>query len=598
MLKNYAKLTAIIALLSLGTLEVAAQEESLPIYMTDAEMQQMPFINYNYNTGRSITNPPTLPIRTAGEWEEVQTLLITWTGFPSILTQIVDAAQEECEVLITCADSNQVKTTLTSAGVPLTNVKYLEVGLNSIWQRDYSAHTAYLNDVDSLAMVEWIYNRPTRPLDDAMPVEQMNFKGITLYSTTQAPNDLVNTGGNWMVDGFGTAFASKLILDENAVGNPYGVTAKTEAEIDTIAKHYHGINRYIKMETLPYDGIHHIDMHIKLLDEETLLVGEYPTGISDGPQIEANLQYVLANFNSVYGTPYKVIRIPMPPSSTGANPGTPFGNGSYRTYSNSVFINKTVILPYYRQQYDTTAERIYKAALPGYKIVGIDCDNSGNNIISQSGAIHCITNTIGVNNPLLISHHALSNTNDSTNPYQVDALIKHRSGIANATVYYTIDTTLGYQPVPMTLTNASNDTWTGFIPAQAGGSTVFYYIDANANSGKHQVRPITAPQGYWKFNVGLATSIAPVALNFEIKDIFPNPGSALSCIPVTSNINTKLHVAMYDVTGRLVKEIYNGELAVGDKKLFINCAEFDAGVYNVVFTNEQSQYSKKLCIKK
>ena len=37
-----------------------------------------------------------------------------------------------------------------------------------------------------------------------------------------------------------------------------------------------GINRYITMPTLPYDGIHHIDMHMKLLDEETLLVGEYP----------------------------------------------------------------------------------------------------------------------------------------------------------------------------------------------------------------------------------------------------------------------------------------------------------------------------------
>lgn len=37
-----------------------------------------------------------------------------------------------------------------------------------------------------------------------------------------------------------------------------------------------GIDRYIKMDELPYDGIHHIDMHMKLLDEETLLVGEYP----------------------------------------------------------------------------------------------------------------------------------------------------------------------------------------------------------------------------------------------------------------------------------------------------------------------------------
>ena len=51
-----------------------------------------------------------------------------------------------------------------------------------------------------------------------------------------------------------------------------------------------GISTYIKMETLPYDQIHHIDMHMKLLDEETILVGEYPEGKLMVPQIEANIE--------------------------------------------------------------------------------------------------------------------------------------------------------------------------------------------------------------------------------------------------------------------------------------------------------------------
>ena len=56
-----------------------------------------------------------------------------------------------------------------------------------------------------------------------------------------------------------------------------------------------GISTYIKMETLPYDQIHHIDMHMKLLDEETILVGEYPEGEADGP-IEANIEYIQDNY--------------------------------------------------------------------------------------------------------------------------------------------------------------------------------------------------------------------------------------------------------------------------------------------------------------
>ena len=49
----------------------------------------------------------------------------------------------------------------------------------------------------------------------------------------------------------GTAFASELILEENAAGNPYGVSAKTEAQIDAIMNAYMGIDRYIKMPALP-----------------------------------------------------------------------------------------------------------------------------------------------------------------------------------------------------------------------------------------------------------------------------------------------------------------------------------------------------------
>ncbi|MFN9906272.1 MAG: hypothetical protein ACK56F_09135, partial [bacterium] len=88
---------------------------------------------------------------------------------------------------------------------------------------------------------------------------------------------------------------------------------------------------------------------MKLLDEETLLWAQYPNGIADGPQIEANLAYVLDNFNSVFGTPYKMVRIVAPPdySSNGTAIYPNNSSADYRTYSNSVFVNKTVLLPVY-----------------------------------------------------------------------------------------------------------------------------------------------------------------------------------------------------------------------------------------------------------
>jgi hypothetical protein len=91
----------------------------------------------------------------------------------------------------------------------------------------------------------------------------------------------VHTGGNNLQNGTGILFSSNLVLDENP--------GKTEAEIDTIAKTFLGINQYVKFPTLPFDGIHHLDMHMRVIDEETIVIGEYPEGVSDGPQIEANI---------------------------------------------------------------------------------------------------------------------------------------------------------------------------------------------------------------------------------------------------------------------------------------------------------------------
>lgn len=570
------------------------QAGSLPKGLTDTERQNMRsyFDNLSTNQERGIETPPGGDIRHAAEWEEIQSLLITWTGqFNGIQSQIVDAAQEECRVLIACDDSNNVKSILSSNGVPDVNVDFIEVPFNSIWMRDYGPHTMYRNDVESLFLVDWIYNRP-RPDDDVMPEQHAAFHGLDLYSTTASPSDLVNTGGNWMTDGLGTAFASELIGEENEPGNPYSVSAKTEAQIDGIVNDFMGIDRYIKMPVLPFDGIHHIDMHMKLLDEETLLVSEYPSGVADGPQIEANLQYVLNNYNSSFGTPYKVVRITVPPSVGGNYPDN---NGYYRTYTNSVFVNKTMIVPTYREQYDTTALRVLGEALPGYNIVGIDVDSNPEILISLSGAIHCITKSVGVADPLWIVHQPLDDTYETVNPYVVNADMKHASGMSSATLYYRLSNSGPYTSVPMTA--AGGDTWTGNIPAQPVGTHIEYYVEGNAVSGKTMVRPIVAPDGYWDFNVLGPVGLDDLSSVIQVQDIFPNPASAITCIPINAAYATNGSIVMRDMTGKVVKEIHTGEIPQGESKYFIFANEFATGAYMVTVEMDGFKASQKLMIK-
>ena len=543
-----------------------------------------------------ITTPPTGSIRTMAEWEEIETLVLTWTSYTSILKEIVRHAKEEVQVIIYASNPNSVSNTLlgSSGGGPLNNLNNVTIvqgNYDSIWIRDFGAETVYWNDVDSLFLLDWIYNRP-RPNDDALPDAYAAYLNLPIYSTTAAPYDLVHTGGNFMSDGFGTGFSSELVTDENGPSGQFNLTNKTQADIDTIMNLFMGIDhgRYVIMDELPFDIISHIDMHMKLLDEETLLIGEFPTGQSDGPQIEANIQYILSNYNSVFGTPYKIVRIPMPPS-TGGNYAP---NAYYRTFTNSIFLNKTILVPTYRQQYDTTAMRIYRENLPGYNVVAIDCDNNGSNIISAAGALHCITKTIGVQDPLLITHQPLPDTNDDQNPYTVDAWMKHTSGISSATMYWTLDTAAGFNAVPMTL--VSGNDWTADIPAQTIGSRVFYYVEGTANSGKTQVRPLVAPAGWWDFIVDGTVGIVDKE-DAGFMDIYPNPASAITVIPFTNDEAGPLSIDLFDAMGRLVQNIHSGTSTAGAVNYFIDATELPSGSYRVVATNGSGRWTSQLIVR-
>ncbi len=571
-----------------------AQQKGQPHYLTPAEQALLETYQPPVST-RGNPEPPPVPVRTMAEWEELSGLMITWASYYDILAQIVDYAQEEVTVYIVCDDSTQVKNYLQYSGVELKNLKFLIEDYNTVWCRDYGPWTAYAEDTDSLYIIDWIYNRP-RPDDDVIPSAFADYIGVPEYEATQDPDDLVHTGGNFMVDGHGTGFSSKLILEENE--------DKTEAEIDDIMYRYLGVNRYILMDVLPYDEIHHIDMHMKLLDEETLLVGEYPEGVADGPQIEANLQYILDNYQTCYGRPYRVVRIPMPPDQYGRYPDE---GGDYRTYTNSVIVNKTVIVPTYEEQYDTTALRIYREAMPGYHIVGIDC----NDIISALGAIHCITKEVGVRNPVLISHAPILHAYDTQESYQVVAQITTNSGVDTAIVYWSVDTTQGFSAKGMTATQ--NDSFYAAIPGQSAGTEVFYYISATSNLGRTVYKPLVAPAGTFSFTVEEPSTVtqksATLPRGFTLEQNAPNPFSLSSAsgrapdtrIAFTVMQPGRVELTVYDLLGRKVRTLVNGYQSPGRHAVRwagLNDAgqRVSAGVYILSLRFDRQLKTKKMLL--
>ncbi len=556
-----------------------SQQKPLPKRLTETEKEVIS--DYQFTSNR-ITPPPSTPVRAAAEWEEVEYLVVSWDpSFPNILRQIVEAGVEECKVVITTTNQASVESYLQSEGVDLTNVIFLNEQFDSIWIRDYGGNTIYSNEVGERAIVDWIYNRP-RPNDDVIPTAHANLLGLPIYTTTSGTNDLVNTGGNYMSDGMGNAFASELVLNENAPGNPYGVSSKTESEIDDIMFDYMGIENYIKMETLPYDGIHHIDMHMKLLDEETILVSEYPEGVADGPQIEENIDYVLNNFQSPFGTPYKIKWIPAPPSPSGAYPDT---GGSYRTYSNMIFVNKTVMVPTYRPEVDQPALDYLEELLPGYNIVPIDVDNPGENLISLLGAIHCISHTIGVENPLWIVHNPIEEA-QAGSTLDINAMIKHNSGISSADLYWREVGATDYTNVPMTL--SSDDNWTTSLSLPSEDIDIEYYIHAEANSGKTLNRPIVAPEGYW--TIDTATLSTEEWAENNISGAYPNPATD----EVNFNLNAiegPVEMSVYNILGQ---QLYSTTITDANGTINLKLNASWKGTLFVTFEGRFGQVNKKV----
>jgi hypothetical protein len=231
--------------------------------------------------------------------------------------------------------------------------------------------------------------------------------------------------------------------------------------------------------------------------------------------------------------------------------------------------------------------------------VGINC----NDIIKQDGAIHCITKEIGVADPFRIVHQPLRDVAQTTQQplnYPVYALLQHRKGVDGGRVWYTTDTSAAWQFVDMT-PYSPNDTaniWVGNIPRQNGGQYVYYYIEAKADGGQRtRVRPMPAPKGWWKFFVEpefIATN-APIAT--RLQPVFPNPASAITCVPVQSDRSTLGTITLYNSLGQAVHQIFEGKIPAGASRYYFDAGRFHSGAYFLELRSGSQVSTQRLIIR-
>ncbi len=336
------------------------------------------------------------PVRTPAEFEPVQSVVLRWyPGFcdglyASLVDTIQMAGARACVVVENGQEETVVRNCLRILRTRQDRLSFVHTPTNSVWIRDYGAPNLYDAATGGLAFIDCLYKPRERPWDNkATPAIWASF-GTSVYSAEGYPNLLAFEGGDFATDGFGTAFTSTLSANIN--GGTEAIAGRFSRLLAT--------SRCFVLECLPSQPRGHIDMFMKLLDEETILVGEYVKGAAADPAVERNAERLEA-LTSCYGTPYRIVRIPMTTQTT--------TQGRRRrvhllSYTNSLIVNNCVLVPQYGLPYDRTALDVYRDAMPGYRIVGHDCSR----IILDDGAIHCITNEVHQEDVVQIAHARFS----------------------------------------------------------------------------------------------------------------------------------------------------------------------------------------------
>ena len=341
--------------------------QTLPHSLTEEERTRLHLIGI----GRQVTDPPEYIQYAPAEFDSVSGILFSWQAFSTLLTGLVkEVAENDTAWIIVSGttEENSVSATLNSNNVNMNNVVFHTAQTNSVWIRDYGPWWIY-NDMGERAVIDLVYNRP-RPLDDAFPE---TFAG--LYDMDFFGTDLTQAGGNMLLDGKGAVIVSNIIFDDSEGFDP----TLTQAELEETMLDYFGVHKVIVVPHLEYDGTGHVDMFVKIINDTTIIVGEYasaPAGAGNNYAITNSVASQLAAETNGAGRPFTIERMLMPPYSGGVT----------YTYINSLIVNRKVLVPVFGFSTDQDALDQYETLMPGYEAIGFDC----NDIITSNGAIHCI----------------------------------------------------------------------------------------------------------------------------------------------------------------------------------------------------------------
>ena len=307
---------------------------------------------------------PPQDFRIPAEYEPIHAVLVSYTGYTTMIKEIAKLVSSYADAYVWVMSGPS-----TMSGVPADRYVNFKIPIDTVWMRDYGPF-GLSKRMESVAIVDTIYRHyQYRVKDDAVPEKIAKVQGLNLY---QAP--LILDGGNFMVDSKGNLFMTERTYFWNR--------SKSRQEVDDILRKYFKVKNIYTFEYAgypgePLDGTGHIDMFIKLLSDDVVVIAD-----CDSEPFKTTFNKAVdffKNKTAPTGKIYTILRVK-----------SYYSGGVYYTYTNSLIVNGNIIMPIYSKyaQSNYDAKSVYESA--GFRVITINSDAS----ISSGGSVHCVTQTI------------------------------------------------------------------------------------------------------------------------------------------------------------------------------------------------------------
>ncbi len=318
-----------------------------------------------------------------GEFEPAERLIVAWDDYlADFLLDVMAAAWDQVHITVLLAPGQPddlLTEGLTDAGLDPWLIEEVRVPIGSVWVRDFGP-LVVRNQRGARHIVDFAYYLDD--IEDDLP----SALGRRLWPNWPVKRSSLDIeGGNLLSDGRGQCITTAGYVDDDMA--PIDTIDDVSLRRELRAKL--GCRRLVILPPLLGEPTGHVDMFATITSPGEVLLGRFDPDLD--PDNAARLDRAERILREAG---FRVRRIPM----------AYHGDGVFRSYTNSLAINKVVIVPVYPESPEGEAEALaaFQAAYPGRRIVPVIASD----IIPLYGAVHCATMTVAAPPDKPVRQHA------------------------------------------------------------------------------------------------------------------------------------------------------------------------------------------------